>query len=337
MKITSVSAIALPASSRPRGSPTPSRSARRAAIIPVSPRPSWPPRMAMSSNRRRDLHPPHPVRDLRQGHHHSGNDGRRRAADEHPRRPGNPSRLRMPPERDRDHGARESRLPQRTLPDLRRRIEPLPHQPHHHQLHLPGQSRHRRRRRPRQHRHPRSDRLPFHRKHRGRKRRHLQRHERRDSDPDRLHVHECCQAPIASFVDGGGNDYELLCIDCRGNVDCRNDAVDAEDLGYLLTRWGSVDGQHRRCGSWGPPTSGCWWGPATEPDSTATDIAEAGPSVDRWSGHERTDQDGLPVRRSRPARRSTDRSTATMPPRGNLPCQESIAEPALQRVPGWSA
>lgn len=55
---------------------------------------------------------------------------------------------------------------------------------------------------------------------------------------------ECCQVdPIASFVDGGGNDYEPFCIDCRGNVDCRNDAVDAEDLGYLLARWGSVDAQ----------------------------------------------------------------------------------------------
>lgn len=55
---------------------------------------------------------------------------------------------------------------------------------------------------------------------------------------------ECCQIdPPRSFIDLGGNDYDSWCNDCRGNVDCRNDGVDAGDLGYLLARWGTDDPQ----------------------------------------------------------------------------------------------
>lgn len=55
---------------------------------------------------------------------------------------------------------------------------------------------------------------------------------------------ECCQVdPPRSFVDLGGNDYESWCDDCRENIDCRNNAVDAEDLGYFLTHWDTDDPQ----------------------------------------------------------------------------------------------
>ena len=55
---------------------------------------------------------------------------------------------------------------------------------------------------------------------------------------------ECCQVhPPRSFSDQGGNDYDSWCDDCRADVNCRNDAVDAEDLGYLLARWDTDDPQ----------------------------------------------------------------------------------------------
>ena len=44
-------------------------------------------------------------------------------------------------------------------------------------------------------------------------------------------------------VDLGGNDYDSWCDECRANIDCRNDGVDAEDLGYLLARWDTDDPQ----------------------------------------------------------------------------------------------
>ena len=54
----------------------------------------------------------------------------------------------------------------------------------------------------------------------------------------------CCQvSPAGSFVDGGGNDYEWWCDDCRANVNCADDAVNTLDLEYLFSRWGSADPQ----------------------------------------------------------------------------------------------
>ena len=53
---------------------------------------------------------------------------------------------------------------------------------------------------------------------------------------------ECCQVdPPRSIIHLRGNDYDSSCDDCRGNVDCRKDAVDAEDLGYVLLRWGGTN------------------------------------------------------------------------------------------------
>jgi hypothetical protein len=46
-----------------------------------------------------------------------------------------------------------------------------------------------------------------------------------------------------SFVDGGGNDYESWCDDCRADVNCRDDAVNAADLGILIGVWGTSDPQ----------------------------------------------------------------------------------------------
>ncbi|MDE0889701.1 MAG: right-handed parallel beta-helix repeat-containing protein [Phycisphaerales bacterium] len=55
---------------------------------------------------------------------------------------------------------------------------------------------------------------------------------------------ECCQVdPPRSFVDGGGNDYESWCDDCRADVNCRDDAVNAADLGMLIEAWGTNDPQ----------------------------------------------------------------------------------------------
>ena len=55
---------------------------------------------------------------------------------------------------------------------------------------------------------------------------------------------ECCQVdPPRSFVDGGGNDYESWCDDCRADVNCRDDAVNAADLGILIGVWGTSDPQ----------------------------------------------------------------------------------------------
>ena len=55
---------------------------------------------------------------------------------------------------------------------------------------------------------------------------------------------ECCQVdPPRSCVDGGGNDYESWCDDCRADVNCRDDAVNAADLGILIGVWGTSDPQ----------------------------------------------------------------------------------------------
>ena len=55
---------------------------------------------------------------------------------------------------------------------------------------------------------------------------------------------ECCQVdPPRSFVDGGGNDYESWCDDCRADVNCRDNAVNAADLGILIGSWGTSDTQ----------------------------------------------------------------------------------------------
>ena len=55
---------------------------------------------------------------------------------------------------------------------------------------------------------------------------------------------ECCQVdPPRSFVDAGGNDYDSWCDDCRADVNCRDNEVNAEDLGYLLARWDTDDPQ----------------------------------------------------------------------------------------------
>ena len=54
----------------------------------------------------------------------------------------------------------------------------------------------------------------------------------------------CCEiAPPWSFTDGGGNDYQAWCDDCRANVNCLDDAVDAADLAYMLGVWGTSDPQ----------------------------------------------------------------------------------------------
>lgn len=57
---------------------------------------------------------------------------------------------------------------------------------------------------------------------------------------------ECCAvSPASLYQDLGGNEFAGLdrhpCPECRGNVDCRGDVVDAQDLGRLLARWGSND------------------------------------------------------------------------------------------------
>ena len=55
---------------------------------------------------------------------------------------------------------------------------------------------------------------------------------------------ECCQVhPPRSFIDLGGNDYDSWCDDCRADVNCRDDAVNAADLGILIGSWGTVDPQ----------------------------------------------------------------------------------------------
>ncbi len=55
---------------------------------------------------------------------------------------------------------------------------------------------------------------------------------------------ECCQVdPPRSFVDAGGNDYESWCDDCRADVNCRDNAVNAADLGILIGSWGTSDPQ----------------------------------------------------------------------------------------------
>ena len=55
---------------------------------------------------------------------------------------------------------------------------------------------------------------------------------------------ECCQIDRpGSIVDAGGNDYDAWCDDCRADVNCRDDAVNSADLGYLLAAWGTTDPQ----------------------------------------------------------------------------------------------
>ena len=55
---------------------------------------------------------------------------------------------------------------------------------------------------------------------------------------------ECCQIdPPRSIVDGGGNDYDSWCDDCRADVNCLDDAVNAADLGILIGSWGTNDPQ----------------------------------------------------------------------------------------------
>ena len=55
---------------------------------------------------------------------------------------------------------------------------------------------------------------------------------------------ECCQIDRpGSIVDGGGNDYHAWCDDCRADVNCRDDAVTAADLGILIGSWGTSDPQ----------------------------------------------------------------------------------------------
>ncbi len=53
----------------------------------------------------------------------------------------------------------------------------------------------------------------------------------------------CTLTPPGAVMIEGAMVYDSWCDDCRGNVDCRNNAVDAEDLGYLLARWGTDDPQ----------------------------------------------------------------------------------------------
>lgn len=54
----------------------------------------------------------------------------------------------------------------------------------------------------------------------------------------------CCEmVPPWSFTDGGGNDYQAWCDDCRADVNCQDDAVDAADLAYMLGVWGTADPQ----------------------------------------------------------------------------------------------
>ncbi len=53
---------------------------------------------------------------------------------------------------------------------------------------------------------------------------------------------ECCQIwPPDSITDGGGNVMEPWCDECRANIDCRGNRVDAEDLAMLLAAWGTRD------------------------------------------------------------------------------------------------
>ena len=55
---------------------------------------------------------------------------------------------------------------------------------------------------------------------------------------------ECCQVyPPRSFIDDGGNDYDSWCDDCRADVNCRDNAVNAADLGILIGSWGTNDPQ----------------------------------------------------------------------------------------------
>ena len=55
---------------------------------------------------------------------------------------------------------------------------------------------------------------------------------------------ECCQVvPPWSFVDDGGNEYDSWCDDCRADVNCRDNAVNAADLGILIGSWGTNDPQ----------------------------------------------------------------------------------------------
>ena len=55
---------------------------------------------------------------------------------------------------------------------------------------------------------------------------------------------ECCQVdPPRSFIDLGGNDYDSWCDDCRADVNCRDNAVNAADLGILIGSWGTNDPQ----------------------------------------------------------------------------------------------
>ena len=55
---------------------------------------------------------------------------------------------------------------------------------------------------------------------------------------------ECCQVhPPRSFIDLGGNDYDSWCDDCRADVNCRDNAVNAADLGILIGSWGTSDAQ----------------------------------------------------------------------------------------------
>ncbi len=54
----------------------------------------------------------------------------------------------------------------------------------------------------------------------------------------------CCGVvPPLGPRDDSNNALDPYCDDCRGNVDCVGNRIDASDLGYLLGRWGSDDPQ----------------------------------------------------------------------------------------------
>lgn len=55
---------------------------------------------------------------------------------------------------------------------------------------------------------------------------------------------ECCQVyPPGSNRDLGGNEYTPWCVDCRADVSCSDQAVDARDLGAVLAVWETDDVQ----------------------------------------------------------------------------------------------
>ena len=55
---------------------------------------------------------------------------------------------------------------------------------------------------------------------------------------------DCCSVyPINGYVDEGQNSIPSWCDDCRSDVNCQDNAVNAADLGILIGSWGTSDPQ----------------------------------------------------------------------------------------------